>query len=215
MSLKVARPLSILLRAMPALLAGVTVLLPIGSGVLRAQSAAPGKASAPAGWFLAGNRPDNYTTGVDSSMMYTGYPSAFLKAKSDASGFGTLMQTFAPGQYAGKRIRLSANVKSEGVGRSAGLWLRIDGPQSGGTPKMLGFDNMSNRPIRGTSYWNRYEVVLDVPSEAVDIAMGILLDGPGEVWMNSVSVDVVPNSVPTTAMSPSLPAEPQNLSFTK
>ena len=36
------------------------------------------------------------------------------------------MQNFAPAQYAGKRIRLSANIKTEGVTSWSGLWMRID-----------------------------------------------------------------------------------------
>jgi hypothetical protein len=143
-------------------------------------------AAAPQGWFLAGSKPANYDTGVDPSSPYLGRGSSFLKAKADQDGFGTdqdgfgtLMQSFSAKNYAGKRLRLSGYVKSDSVTRWAGVWMRVDGPSSGGTPEILAFDNMQNRPIKGSTDWQNYQVVLDVPNLAAGISFGILLDGPG------------------------------------
>jgi hypothetical protein len=171
-------------------------------------------AAAPDGWFLAGSRPANYETGVDQSTIYNGLPSSFLKAKADQDGFGTLMQSFSAAKYLGQRIRLSGYVKSDSVVRWAGLWARVDGP--GSPPKVLAFDNMQGRPVKGTTAWQRYDVVLDVPDTAVGVAIGILLDGPGEVWLNGASFDTVAKSTPVTANQTGLavPDNPRNLSFT-
>jgi len=56
------------------------------------------QAAAPRGWFLAGNTPASYDTGVDGQASYNGHPSAYLKFKDlRIDGFGTLMQSsFAP-----------------------------------------------------------------------------------------------------------------------
>ena len=81
---------------------------------------------------------------------------------------------------------------------------------------MLGFDNMMDRPIKGTTAWQNYEVVLDVPEGATGIFFGILLSGTGSVWMNSASFEIVPTSIPTTGKgTPSLPEGPKNLDFQK
>lgn len=170
-----------------------------------------GWAAAPEGWLLAGNKPANYETGVDQTAVFSGLPSGYLLAKSDSDGFGTLMQQFSATQYLGKRVQLSAWVKSENVTRWAGLWMRVD-PTSGNSP--LAFDNMQNRPIKGTTAWQQYQVTLDVSDKASGIAFGILLDGPGEVWINSAALEVVPSSTPTTG-KPLLPNGPANLSFEK
>src|SRR5690242_9926452 len=96
---------------------------------------------APQGWFLAGNRPADYETGVDAQTVYGGQPSAYLKSKSAAiEGFGTLMQSFSAEEYLGKRIRYSAFVKTDSVQDWTGLWLRVDGVQGS-----LAFDNMQTR----------------------------------------------------------------------
>jgi hypothetical protein len=56
-------------------------------------------------------------------------------------------------------------------------------------------------------------VVLDVPQGATGIALGILLDGPGQVWLNSVNVEVVGTDVPVTGHLANLPEGPRNLGF--
>ena len=111
-------------------------------------------------WFMAGSDPQDYELGIDANAVHNGKNSGFLKAKvSEPRGFGTMMQMFKANDYLNKRMRFSAFVKSEGIEAWAGLWMRIDGPQHGS----LGFDNMQNRPIKGTTNWHKYDVVLDVP----------------------------------------------------
>ena len=73
---------------------------------------------------------------------------------------------------------------------------------------------MQSRPVTGTSGWSSGEVVLDVPSETVTIAFGLVLDGPGAVWLDDVALEVVGAEVPTTKISAAtLPSQPQNLMF--
>ena len=162
---------------------------------------------APHGWFLAGNKPASYNTGVETDA---GRPSAYLKSKEPAiEGFGTLMQMFAAQQYLGKRVRFSGSVKAGGVQKWAGLWMRVDGPKGS-----LAFDNMQARSIKGTTAWQNYEVVLDVAQDATAIGLGILLDGTGAVWLSRVSIEVVGPEVATTGKQLMLKA-PTNLGFEK
>ena len=179
------------------------------------------QAAAPTGWFLAGSKRASYETGTDAQVAYDGHPSAYLKSKEPVSnGFGTLMQEFRADKYAGKRLRFSAFVKSDGVQDWAGLWMRVhkgvndirDLSNSG----VVAFDNMEDRPIKGTTGWRNYEVVLDVPQEAPGIAFGVLLSGSGTIWLDSVKFEVVGSDVPTTGENPKrsqLPDGPANLSF--
>ena len=164
----------------------------------------------PQGWHLAGSKPESYEAGTDSQAAYNDHPSAYLKStKAVSDGFGTLMQEFTADKYAGKRLRLSAFVKSEDVKDWAGLWMRVDKEA-----KSVAFDNMENRSIKGTTGWQHYEVVLDVPQDATGIFFGVLLSGSGAVWLNDVKFEVVGSNVPTTgaAGAPQRP-EPVNLGF--
>jgi hypothetical protein len=129
-------------------------------------------------------------------------------------GFGTLMQMTQVGQYSGRRVRFSGFVKSDKVTQWAGLWFRVDGPNPN---QQLSFDNMQDRPIKGTTDWTRYEIVLDVPGEAQRLAFGILLAGGGQVWMDELKFEVVQTTVKSTNMGglPPAPAAPSNLNFEK
>lgn len=168
-------------------------------------------AAAPHGWFLAGSNPKEYDTGVDASMPHSGAKSAYLKSKVDkASGFGTLMQSIAAGHYQGKRIQLTGYAKSDQVTGWAGLWMRVDKGRDS-----VAFDNMQNRAIKGNSGWTQYAVVLDVPNDATGIALGVLLDGPGTIWLSGLNFEVVGAQTPVTGSLPvsTMPAEPENLDF--
>lgn len=170
------------------------------------------QAEAPKGWFIAGSKPAEYESGVDTAASYNGHASAFLKAKTPSvDGFGTLMQDFRAGHYLGKRVRFSAFVKAGGLQDWAGLWMRVDkGSQQ------LTFDNMQDRAIKGTTNWQRYDVVLDVPADATGVFFGVLLSGSGEVWVNGAKFETVGPDVPTTgAITAQKPDEPMNLDFEK
>jgi hypothetical protein len=166
----------------------------------------------PAGWLKAGDHRTEYEVGADAAVHHGGRASGFIKSiATELHGFGTLMQQTAPGQYLGKRVRLSAYVKSEKVQSGwAGLWFRIDGPSQ----EMLGFDNMQGRPIKGTNDWRRVEIVLDVPDNAAGLAFGVLLAGDGEVWIDDLQFEIVTKDVPVTGAKASA-AGPQNLNFEK
>lgn len=171
-------------------------------------------AASPAGWFLAGNDPASYVVGLDPDIKHEGTPSVRLASVAPSKGFGTMMQSFDAADYAGKRLRLSGWVKANDVAGWAGLWVRVD---DGSTPvKVLAFDNMQSRAIKGTEDWAHYSVVLDVAPEAKSISIGILLSGPGNVWVSGMKVEVVPKTVPVTsaAMAPQS-RKPVNLDFAR
>lgn len=168
------------------------------------------RADAPHGWFLAGSKPSEFEAGVDPGHAYQSHRSAYLRSKQlSVDGFGTLMQQFTAEQYLGKRVRLSGLVRSQEVAKWAGLWVRVDSGKD-----VVAFDNMQNRPIKGTTEWHRYEVVLEVPKNATGIALGILLTGAGEVWMNGARFDVVgPDVAVTGSHHARIPDNPMNLDF--
>jgi hypothetical protein len=173
----------------------------------------------PKGWFAAGNKPRDYEMTTDHSIVHGGNASASVKCVAQSAvGFGTLMQTCRADTFRGKRVRFSGYVRAAGVNDWAGLWLRVDGPTSGDSknPEPLAFDNMQQRPIKGTSDWTKYEIVLDVPERAQEIAFGILLSHGGQVWVDDLKMEEVGTDVPTTVSQKeesSSPAAPVNLGF--
>jgi hypothetical protein len=168
------------------------------------------EAAAPKGWFVAGSKPTEYESGIDTVAAHNGHPSAYLKAKvSSVEGFGTLMQDFRAEHYLGKRVRFSALSKTGGAQDWAGLWMRVDKES-----KQLAFDNMQDRSIKGTTDWKQYDVVLDVPQDATGIFFGVLLSGTGTVWLSEAKFEIVGLNVLTTnRVVQSKQEEPMNLGF--
>lgn len=164
----------------------------------------------PAGWFRAGSKPADYEMGTDPGAGMNKSNAATIKSiKKKIDGFGTLMQTFSADRYKGKRIRLSGYMKADGVDGTAGFWLRVDGKGNEGS---LSFDNMYDRPIKGTADWTKCEIVLDVPEQSAQIAYGALLAGTGQIWFDGLNFEEVPKTVPTTDGKNK---EPENLNFEK
>lgn len=114
--------------------------------------------------------------------------------KSKIKGFGSLGKSVKSNLYFGKTVKMTAYVKSEKVKSWAGLWMRVDYYTTG----VLAFDNMENRPIKGSTNWTKYEIVLFVPKDATSISYGVLLDGTGQIWFKDVTLEVIEDSVPET-----------------
>jgi hypothetical protein len=153
----------------------------------------------PAGWKATGLTPQYYEMFADSTVRYGGKAGASLKAKESAAkkSWSTLGQGIEPDEYRGKRVRLSGYLKSADAGWAA-FWLRIDAPTFDAVP--LAFDNMDDRQVKGTTDWKKYELVLDVPSEASLIAFGVMLGGKGQIWVDDLQLDVVGQDVASTDM---------------
>ena len=166
------------------------------------------------GWFLAGSKPRSYKTGLDKSVYKTGSSSAFLESTDKKiEGFGTLMQTCLADEYLGKKVKMTAYVKSKDVSDWAGMWFRIDSNETG---RSLSFDNMQDRPIKGNNDWTKCEIILNVPQESYTLNFGILLSGTGKVWFDNISFEVVGASEATTGSNTShVKKTPTNLDFGK
>lgn len=149
----------------------------------------------PEGWHLTGSIEQNYTFKLDKGQgkpAPSGHLSSSKKIKKDE--FGTLMQSFIPKDYLGKRVKLTAWVKVKDVENWSGLWMRVDTPNKNDKA----FDDMKNRPIKGQTDWKQYSIVLDVAADATNLSYGFLLAGSGEAWFDNFEFTTVSNLVPTT-----------------
>lgn len=197
------------------LLVPVAVVLLMSFGSRAEVSSQTAVERVPEGWILAGTAPKDYQVSVLPEKR-EGNNVVLLEsgANPDPSKFGTLSQYCSADQYLGKRVRMTGYLKSENVKIWAGMWFRVDDSKQ--KDLSLSFDNMSDRPIKNTTDWKKYEIVLDVPQQAGAMAFGVLLEGSGKVWISGISFEVVDQSVPTTNMvkeRAALPQGPVNLDF--
>lgn len=146
----------------------------------------------PAGWYLQGDQ-KKYVLVQDSLVFKNGKYSLGIDLKENTAVI--LTQQILP-KYSGKKITLKGYIKTENLeGMGAGLWLRID-------PR-LAFDNMNDRPVKGTTGWSEYEITLPYdPEKATGVAFGALLRGSGKVWVDDIRVLI--DGVPVELLTPAL-----------
>jgi hypothetical protein len=165
------------------------------------------RAEAPDGWYKTGSQLDAYDIGTDTTKTHGGKGSGYIKSVAEVEDgkFGTAMQNIKADEYRGKKVRLSAFMKTSGAERGAWLWLRIDDTES------RWLDNMNDRPIKGTTDWQCYELVLPASSTAVGIAFGIGLLGKGQAWIDDVKIQAVNPDTPRTGNIPELRRKPEEM----
>lgn len=169
---------------------GPAQLVPLGPAVPSGSATArtPMLRSWVTGWALTGSKPDAYEVRCDEVTQDCGAPILRTRAGAEEPlGTGSLTHSEPANLWRGRRVKLSAELRAGRIGGWAGLWMRVDGP--GGKP--LAFDNMQNRALKGTSSYETYSVVLDVPLEAEQLSFGVLLHGPGAVFIRGVDFDEV------------------------
>lgn len=166
----------------------------------------------PMGWSLLSSN-TGYNVGTDTRTKRTGAHSGVLySTEVNNEGWSQLLQVLSSTAYRGQRVRFRAYLKTENVFGRAGLFMRIEGDK---TTLPLAWDNMQDRPIRGSNGWQRVAVVLDVPPQAQRIVFGALLTGRGRVWIDDASFETVDMSVPVTDAGNRWPhpRHPENMDF--
>jgi erythromycin esterase len=149
----------------------------------------------PNGWFVGG---PGYEVRLDETNPRSGKVSLRIAQKSPGN-FAAATSSLPVKAARGKKVRLSGEIKTEGVKTGyAGLWLRVDGP--GG--KTLGFDNMSvreakdgktvedDRGVRGSAPWKRHAIEIFVDPAATNINFGCLHSGDGTAWFDALAVEI-------------------------
>jgi hypothetical protein len=168
----------------------------------------------PKGWFKAGNKPDSYKIGSDTTIFKNGHKSAFIESIENVNdGFTTIMQTCNAKNYLGTRIKMTGYIKSENVIDWAGMWLRVDSKTE---HESLSFDNMQDRAIKGSSDWTKCEIFLDVPEESGTLNFGVLISGTGKILFDNITFEILDNSTPKVSKDPGtipVPDKPENLDF--
>jgi hypothetical protein len=162
------------------------------------------------GWFMSGRARDEFEATFDRSERAAGAASARLRPRVESpSGYGTLMQAFLAHTSRGKRLRMTALVKGQGITGRGDLWLRVQAPYSPIDGPGLGGGGCK---LSRSFAWRTCEIVFDVPANAISIQLGVGLAGSGTIWLDDVRLEEVARSVPLSHPV-SLPTYPRNLDF--
>ena len=148
-------------------------------------------------FFLGSNK--DFQVGLDSATKRDAGACLLLQsATKNANLLGAATRTIDVTPFIGKRIRFSADVKSENLANWGGLILMAT-DQAG---RIYSCDDMGRRPITKSTDWKRYESVHDIPQGTTIISLGLIMRGSGKIWLDSARVEIVDNSVATTDDQP-------------
>jgi peptidase S41-like protein len=134
---------------------------------------------APRGW---GGGPAG-TLFADDQIVHGGKWAARLERKDSSNGKFSTLTNAVPISFAGKRIELRGFLKSDAVSGYFGMWLREDGDDG-----QLGFDNMQNRQLKGTTDWTEYSIILPLNPDAKTLVFGFLMEGTGKTWADDLQL---------------------------
>lgn len=169
----------------------------------------------PTHWELYSPAPSHYRVERISEISRTGEGCASLASAMAANReHAVLLQKISAQGYLGRRLELTGYLRTSEVTGWAGLWVRVDGPDG----EVLHFDNMMDRPVKGTTSWKRYHLTVDVPGDSQEVHFGALLSGRGQVWVDDLKLTARGVAAPGLEIKTrirELPREARNLGFEK
>jgi hypothetical protein len=151
----------------------------------------------PQGWKAIETQAKEYRVGRDQRVVHSGKSSLFLRSLATRPvGSVYVYQRFDAKAYRGKRVRLTAFLRSEGLDHEAAL-------------SLFAAYEFGRTTLAGTTPWKKYELVVDVPAASEAIRILLTQQGAGTVWADDFSFKQVDSTVPLSIR------RPENLSFTK
>ncbi len=136
---------------------------------------------------------DGYKFVADTTTGFMSKRSLLIYNAEKRVQAGTTVAFFPVEAARGKKIVFSGFIKTEKVDQEwgwAGLWLRVDGKDAEGKPKILGFDNMKGRGAKYSEDWKRLVIEMKVDENATGIFFGALLVGTGKAWFDYLEFEI-------------------------
>ncbi|HKV10767.1 MAG TPA: erythromycin esterase family protein [Thermoanaerobaculia bacterium] len=141
------------------------------------------------GWYF-GPWWTTYQGGIDTSVVHSGAQSVALRATpgpwNPQTGYASFEQDLEGSEFAGKRVRLSGYVRTEGITvGAADLFLGFLTEDGG----FYAVDS-SAQGATGTTPWTRHTIEIDVPENTEFLILGMELYGNGAVFFDDFEVEV-------------------------
>ena len=138
----------------------------------------------------AAETPVSDESGLDTGDAIDG-ASAYIRSKRPGAEAAELSQTISAQNVRGRRLRLSAMLRSRSVEDVAVIFVRLNDP--GGDAAV---ETSSQPALRGTNHWTELTIVFDVPRPIAEITFGFRLTGTGAISADEFALEMVDPSVP-------------------
>jgi hypothetical protein len=162
-----------------------------------------------AGWAKGWDRLQHageiaYRFTLDGNKPFSGKASGKIE-RTAPQVFGLFKQRIDARRYAGKRVSVSVYAKAQDVGEGGGgLYVRVDG-----SGESILKTDASSGTTAGSHDWKPFRVVVEIPTNAVTLEFGIMLQDAGAIWADEFALAVTTD--PITLKSTDL--KPDDITF--
>jgi len=142
---------------------------------------------------------EDFSVEVSDEATGTGKRCLKLESKAEGAGsrpVGALEHQWLPDGFRGKRVRFRATIKTSFPDEGQVMLFWREDLQSG---EYGVFDQMADRPVKSGD-WKQQEIVADISHDAKSIGLGFLICGKGIVLVDDVVIEIVDDSIQTTAV---------------
>jgi len=136
----------------------------------------------PTGWGGGSNE----SLSLDRSMHRRGQASGRIVRTAESAGKFSSLTYRLPANVQGNRITFKAWVRSSDVEGYFGLWMRQD--RRRGEP--LDFAHNYQDRLSGDFEWREVSISTELQTNAQTINFGVMLEGPGAVWVDDVEITI-------------------------
>jgi hypothetical protein len=165
----------------------------------------------PKAWTKSGTWAGSYNIEIKANEGINESKAIILESVGkDIYGSGAVIQTINARNYLGKRVKLSAFIRTENVKDFACLILS---PQN----KMDDFWNNSfnnsedkKTYLQGNHDYKKIDSYLNISDNAGNLVIGAMIKGEGKIWIDNISLEIIEN-LPENPQA--LSKEPQNIDF--
>ena len=141
----------------------------------------------PEGWFSFQHAGDlSYRFTVDPNEKRSGAKSLRVD-NVGREPYGAMSQSTPGAPHAGKVARFSGWLKTRDANDN-GAVLTLLALRSGAT---LSQNFMLDAPVKGTTGWKRYSIVLPLPAGTDAVEAGVMMRGKGSVWFDDAELEFV------------------------
>lgn len=151
------------------------------------ESDKPGDHSDFEGWYMYQHAGEpSYAFQLDTALKHGGTRSVRID-NIGSQPYGSIAQMVPGAALSGKTVRFNAWLRTKGV-TGDGAYLFIIAERGG---SIAAHDFMGGKTITGDRDWELYTVTLAVPPFTDLLRVGATAQGPGSVWLDDASIEIV------------------------
>jgi len=164
----------------------------------------------PKGWSKSGTGAGSYIMKIKANEGLNNSNALVLEAsKENILGSGAVIQTINASNYTGKRIKLSAFIKTENVKEFACLILCSQNNLADFWENTSVYEDKKTF-LKGNHNFKKIECYLNVNYNFGNLVLGAMIKGEGKIWLDNFKIEILEN-LPDSVQIYS--KEPQNTEF--